>query len=72
MKQKNCSSNNNIQFKKQWSFINISTAEQKKLIKIKNWILIKELIHFSNKKDRLIIFIDLKTKINIINSVYVI
>ena len=72
MKQDNCDQNNNIQFKKWRNFANASTTKQKRSIKAKDLILIKEWVQFSNEKNLLTTLVDLKIKINLINQIYVI
>ena len=72
MKQDNCNQNDNIWFKNQRSFADISTTKQKKSIKIKNLILVKEWVQFSNEENLLTVFVDSKTKINLVNQIYII
>ena len=72
MKQGNFKSNDNIQFKKRRSFANISMTKPKRSIKAKNSILIKKWVQFSNEKDLLTTFVNLKIKINFINWIYII
>ena len=72
MKQGNDDQNDSTRFKKRRSFADVSTAKQKKLIKIKDSILVKEWIQFPNEKDLLTTFVDSETKINFVNQTYVI
>ena len=72
MKQGNDDQSDSTRFKKRRSFANVSTTKQKKSIKIKNSILVKEWVQFSDEEDLLTALVDLKTKINFINQTYVI
>ena len=72
MKQGNDDQNDSIRFKKRRSFADISTAEQKRSIKIKDSILVKRWVQFSNEEDLLTALVDSETKINLVNQVYVV
>ena len=72
MKQDNDDQNDNIRFKKRRSFADVLTAKQKKLIKTRNSILIKRWIQFPNEEDLLTALVDSKTKINLVNQIYMI
>ena len=72
MKQGNDDQSDSTRFKKRRSFADASTTKQKKLIKIKNSILIKKWIQFSNEEDLLTALVDSEIKINLVNQIYVI
>ena len=67
MEQGNDDQSDNIRFKKRQSFADVSTTEQKRLIKAKNSILVKGWIQFSNEEDLLTAFVDSEIKINFVN-----
>ena len=70
MKQDNYDQNDSIRFKKRGTFANVSIIKQKKLIKAKDLISIKEWIQFSNEKGLLMTLVDSEIKINSIYQVY--
>ena len=51
--------------------MNVSTMKQKRLIKIKDLILVTRWANFQSEASKLTAFVDFEAKINLINQIYV-